>query len=118
MVAVAPDGGVTVDGLTAQAGGEVVVCEEETWQVRSTVPVKPMSAPTEMFDEDVPPGATASGENGAACRLKSCADAGERNVKNVVNPHKTNIVARPVRIFKLVFDNWDFNWDFNMSRFK
>jgi len=71
IVAVAEDGGVTVVGLTVQAGGEVVVCGDETWQVRSTVPVKPMSAPIVMLDEDVPPGATASGENEAACRLKS-----------------------------------------------
>ncbi len=71
MVAVAPAGGVTVVGLTAQTGVDVVGWFDETWQVRSTVPLKPLIAPIVMFEEEVPPGATASGENGAACKVKS-----------------------------------------------
>ena len=70
-VAVAPAGGVTVVGLTAQAGVDVVAWVDETWQVRATVPLKPLIVPTVMLEEEVPPGATASGENGAACRVKS-----------------------------------------------
>ena len=71
IVAVAPLGGVTVAGLTAQVGGEVVVCRDVTWQVSATVPVKPTSALIVRLEADVPPGKTASGDNAAACRLKS-----------------------------------------------
>ena len=93
-VAVAPADGVTVVGLTAQAGVDVVACVEETWQVRATVPVKPLIAPTVMLEEDVPPGATASGENGAACRVKSAwAEADDSRVRNAVIVHSTEIAA-------------------------
>jgi hypothetical protein len=115
IVAVAPAGGVTVVGLTAQAGVEVVGCGEETWQVRLTVPVKLLTVPIVMLEEEVPPGATASGENGVACRVKSAwADVDESKVRTAVIPHKTKIMARPPRIFNWKFDDSDFN----MSRFK
>jgi hypothetical protein len=106
-------------------GEEVVVCVDETWQVRSTVPLKPLTVPTVMLEEDVPPGATAPGENGAACRVKSAwAEAEQTNVRNVVVAHKNAIAACLARIFSLGFGNLDFNnldfdeSDFNMSRFK
>jgi len=70
MVAEALAGGATVAGLTVQTGVSVVACDEVTWQVRSTVPLKPLTVPTEMFVDDVPPGATASGDREAACRVK------------------------------------------------
>ena len=135
-------GGVTLVGLTAQIGGEVVVWVDVTWHVRSTVPLKPPETPVVMLEEDWPPGATASGENGAACSVKSCAEADESNVsneRNTVMAHKTAMVACPARIFSsgfenagfdnlnfdgsdfdsLNFDHTDFDEsDFNMSRFK
>ena len=61
---------LTVAGLTVQTGGSVVTCDEVTWQVRSTVPLKPGSVVTVMVEEEVPPGATASGERGEDSRLK------------------------------------------------
>jgi hypothetical protein len=120
IVTAAFAGGVTVVGLTTQVGGAVVVCVDETWQVRSTVPLKPLTVPTVMLEEDVPPGATASGENGVACRVKSaCAEAEESKVRNAVAAHKTAIMACRARIFSLGFDNVNFDEsDFNMSRFK
>jgi len=93
-VAVAPAGGVTVVGLTAQAGVDVVVCVDETWHVRATVPLKPLIVPIVMLEEEAPPGATASGENGAACRVKSAwADADDSSVRNAVIVHSTEIAA-------------------------
>ena len=125
MVTAAFAGGETVIGLTAHVGGEVVLWVDETWQVRSTVPLKPLTVPTVMLEEDVPPGATAFGENGAACRVKSAwAEAEESNVRNTVVTHKTPSAACPGRIFSLGFDQLEFDnlnfveSDFNMSRFK
>ena len=119
IVAVALAGGVTVVGLTAQDGVEVVVCGDETWQVRSTVLLKPLIAPIVILEEDVPPGASASGENGAACRVKSAwADAEDSNVRNAVMTHKTESVACAARILFFCFDGLDCDSDFNMSRFK
>jgi len=75
MVAEALAGGVTVVGLTVQTGVSVVTCDEVTWQVRSTVPVNPLTVPTEMFVDEVPPGSTASGDREAACRVKHADEA-------------------------------------------
>ncbi len=117
-VATASAGGVTVAGLTAHAGGEVVVWAEETWQVSATVPVKPLTVPIVILEEAVPPGASASGENEAACRVKSAwADADDTliraaSMQNIERP------ASVARIFNLDFN--DLNGDesdFNMSRF-
>jgi hypothetical protein len=125
IVTAAFAGGVTVFGLTAHVGVEVVICVDETWQVKSTVPLKPLTVPIVMLEEDVPPGATASGENGAACRVKSAwAAAGESKVRNAVVTHKAASAACPARIFSLGFDNLNFDnldfdkSDFNMCRFK
>ena len=117
-VATALAGGVTVAGLTAHAGGEVVVCAEETWQASATVPVKPLRVPIVILEEAVPPGASASGENEAACRVKSAwADADDTLIRaaSMQNIEKPASVAR---IFNLDFN--DLNGDesdFNMSRF-
>ena len=112
---------------------------DETWQVRSTVPLKPLTVPTVTLEEDVPPGATASGENGLASKVKSWAEAEESNVRNAVVTHKIASVAWRTRIFRfgfdklnvgnldpkrldlesLDFDKLDFDEsDFNVSRFK
>lgn len=135
MVTAAFAGGVTVFGLTAQMGGDVVVCVDKTWQVRSTVPLKPLTVPTVMLEEDVPPGATAPGENGAACRVKSAwAEAEESNVRHAAVTHKITSRAWRQRILRFGLDKLDFDKmglenldfeiqdfdesDFHMSRFK
>lgn len=117
-VATASAGGVTVAGLTAHAGGEVVVCAEETWQVSATVPVKPLTVPIVILEEAVPPGASASGENEAACRVKSAwADADDTLIR-AASMQNIEMPASVARIFNLDFN--DLNGDesdFNMSRF-
>jgi hypothetical protein len=70
-VAVAPALGVTVDGLTAHTGGEVVTCAEVTWHDKATDPLNPFTDPTVIAEEEVPPGASASGLKGAATRVNS-----------------------------------------------
>lgn len=87
-----------------------------------------------MLEEDVPPGATASGEKGAACRVKSWAEAEESKIRNAVVTHKIVCAAWRERVFRLGFDKLDFDKmglenpdfeiqnfdesDFNMSTFK
>src|SRR5271169_5583504 len=115
MVAVALAGAVTVAGLTRQTGGEVKF-DGDTWQLRATVPLKLLTVPTVILEDDTPPGATASGANGAACRVKfAWAEASDGNVNNAVNRHRAGITAR---IFRLDWDNLDCDSDFNMSRFR
>ena len=131
IVTVALAGGVTVVGLTVQTGVDVVVCVDNTSQVRSTVPLKPLTVPIVMFEDDVPPGGTASGENGSACRVKSCADAD--TLKTAITRHKRDPAARAARVAgpnfelnldKLNFDELNFDssdcndLDFDMSRFE
>lgn len=71
IVAVALPGTVTDCGLIAHCGVSVVGCAEVTWQLRFTVPAKPLTDPTWMFEDDVPPGAIASGLNVDACKVNS-----------------------------------------------
>ena len=108
---------VVVTVATAPAGG-VTVCAEETWQVSATVPVKPLTVPIVILEEAVPPGASASGENEAACRVKSAwADADDTliraaSMQNIERP------ASVARIFNLDFNDLNSDEsDFNMSRF-
>lgn len=77
IVADAVAGGVTVAGLTAHVGVSTVVCgcAGVTSQLRSTVPLNPFTVPTVTGADEVPPGATASSDNGPACSVKFCADA-------------------------------------------
>ena len=63
MVAVAVAGGVTVEGLTVHTGVDVVACVPVTWQLRATVPVKPVAGSTRIEEDDVPPGAIATGSS-------------------------------------------------------
>jgi hypothetical protein len=118
MVADALAGGVTVAGLTVHTGGSVGDwAEEVTWQVRSTVPVNPGSVVTEMLVDDVPPGATASGESGEAVRLKFWAEAKDGQARRVAKRHRAATPAVRVRRVKLNFDNSDCDdSDFHMSR--
>jgi hypothetical protein len=88
IVAEALAGGVTVVGLTVQTGGSVVTCVDVTWQARSTVPLKPLTVPIVMFEDDVPPGATASGENGAACRVTFWANAADGKIRRAAHRHR------------------------------
>ncbi len=119
MVAEALAGGVTVAGLMVQAGGSVGDrFDAVTWQVRSTVPVNPGSVVIEMLMEEVPPGATASGESGEAVRAKFCAAAWEGQARRAATRHKAARPARRVRKMKRDFDNSaGDDSDFNMSRF-
>lgn len=112
-------GGVTVDGLTVQTGVSVKFVGV-TWQPRSTVPLKPLSVPTVMLDDEVPPGAIASGENGVACRV-AWADAPDNKVSKAAPKHSAAIPA--CRVLSSLdfeglnedvnddqnFDSWDFN---------
>jgi hypothetical protein len=61
IVAVAVAGGVTVVGLTAHAGVEVVGCVEVIWQPRVTVPLKLFTGSTRIEVAELPPGAMATG---------------------------------------------------------
>jgi hypothetical protein len=118
IVAVALAGGVTVAGLTVQAGVEVKF-DGDTEQPKVTVPLKPLMTPTVMFEDDVPPGATASGENAAASKVKFCAVAPDPKLSIAARRHKAGMPARPARIFCLDCDGLDCDdSDFNMSRFK
>ena len=122
MVAEALAGGVTVAGLTVQAGVAAVAWFADTWHVRSTVPVKPFSVPTVMFEEAVPPGATASGEIAVACRVKSCADASKGAVRKAAIKHASALPGRRTRILGLDFNSSSGNSvfgnsDLNMGRF-
>ena len=100
-VAVAVAGTVTDDGLTVQTGVSVVCCDDVTWQLRLTVPVNPLTDPTWIEEEDVPPGAIASGLNDAACRVNSdvpcwaCAIQTERQANaNAAAIRQTDILIR------------------------
>ena len=73
-----------------------------------------------MLENEVPPGATASGENGVACRVKSpWAEAEEIKMREAVIAQKIAQAARTARDFNSGFVR--FNGDdsnFNMSRFQ
>jgi len=146
IVAEAFAGGATVDGLTVQTGVSVKFVGV-TWQPRSTVPLKPLSVPTVMLEEEVPPGAIASGENGVAWRVAFWADAPDDNVKAA---HRHTATMPACRVLSRLdfeglnedfdglkedvnddqnFDSWDFNAfdvndsdvndsDLTMSRFR
>jgi hypothetical protein len=123
MVAEALALGVTVDGLTVQTGGStIVVAVDVTAQARSTVPLKPLMAPTVMVEADVPPGATARGLNGMACRVTFWADALNGNASKVASRHIAAIPAGCIiRRIRLDIDELDGSHDrddsdFNMSR--
>jgi len=127
IVADALAGGVTVAGLTVQTGGSTGDCVDEvTWQAKSTVPVNPGSVVTEIVVDEVPPGATASGESGEASRLKFCAEAADDSITQTATRHSVARLARRARKncctaknwMKLSFDNPDCDdSDFHMSRF-
>jgi hypothetical protein len=118
MVAEALAGGVTVAGLMVQTGGSVGDrFDAVTWQVRSTVPVNPGSVVTEMLMDEVPPGATASGESGEAVRAKFWAATWEGQASRAGKRHRAAMAARRVRRVKTGFDNSaGDDSDFNMSR--
>jgi hypothetical protein len=131
IVADALAGGVTSAGLTVQLGGSTVVWViDVTWQPRSTVPLKPLTVPTVMFEDDVPVGGTASGDRGAACSVNwpDWANADEGKANNTANRHRAatavcrvgrmNLDFDDLKFDDLDFDNLDFDsLDFNMSRF-
>jgi hypothetical protein len=121
IVAEALAGGVTVAGLTVQLGGSVIDwIVDVTWQPRLTLPLKPLSVPTVTFEDDVPPGATASGESVSACSVKVWAAASDGKIRNAANRHKTAVSARPdhAELNGLDSNGLDFNdWDFNESAF-
>jgi hypothetical protein len=121
-VAEALAGGVTVAGLTVHTGASTTVAVEVAWQLRSTGALNPLVVPTEMFEDDVPPGSTASGDSGAACSV-NCADAVDGNASSRASRQNTAIPAYPLRSFRLDFICFDFirldfnGLDFNMKRF-
>jgi len=112
MVAVALAGAVTDAGLIVHTGGSIVACDEVTWQLKLTVPENPLTDPTWMVDAEVPPGATASGENEDACSVNSevpcCAKAAgtKPSTPKAAIRHKQ---ARPA------WPNINFNLDSDLS---
>ena len=119
IVAEALAGGVTVVGLGVQTGGSVVIgAVEVTWQARSTVPLNPLTVPTVMLEDDVPPGATASGENGDAWRVTFWADAGNPKVRRAAHRHRAAMPESGIRRMNLDCNGFDFDtFDFNNSDF-
>lgn len=128
IVADALAGAVTVVGLTEQTGGSIRFwLVEVTTQLRVTVPVKSSTDPTVIFEDAVPPGATASGENAAACRLKFCAaaPAGRIRITRAAHSHRAatpecrvrsaDFAELNLRVRDLV-RNFD-GLELNMSRF-
>lgn len=112
IVAVAPPEGCTDCGLIWQVGG-VPDVSEVIAQVRSTMPLKLLSAPRLMVAEDASPGATAKGLKGARVMLKSCPNAEGRRVRNATTDKTKRL---PLRF-------WDFipefdDSDLNMSGFR
>ena len=105
-------GAVTDAGLTVHEGPFVKI--GDTWQPRFTVPMKPLSAPTVMFAEDVPVGGTASGDRGSAARVKVWADASDGRVRKAANRQRNAMPAGTVRRWNLDFKGLDFN----MSRYR
>jgi hypothetical protein len=85
-----------------------------------------------MFEDAVPPGATASGENSDACKVKFCAVAADGSMRKAVHRHRAMMPAQRVRsadfaapVFAApVFARpvfWDLNFnglELNMSRFR
>jgi len=109
IVADALAGAVTLEGLTVQTGGSTGDCVVDvTVQPRFTVPLK-LSAPTVMFEDDDPPGATASVESGAAARVNVWADADEGKARKTANRHKIAIPAGVLRNMSIDFDGSDFD---------
>lgn len=130
MVAEALAGGVTLSGLTVHTGASTIVCAcaGATWQVRSTLPLKPFTVPTAMFAEDVPPGSTATSDSEGACSVKFCAEASAGKARKTASRHNAEMTGRSVRTISLGFEDSNCNGsvlnhsdcgnrDFNMSRF-
>jgi hypothetical protein len=116
IVAEALAGGVTLPGLTVHAGKSVMLCActGATRQVRSTVPLKPLTVPTLMFAVDEPPGSTATSDSEGACSVKLCADASAGKVTRTASRHKAQIPALPARTIRLGFDELGLN-DFGVE---
>jgi hypothetical protein len=77
-----------------------------------------------MFEDAVPPGATATGENAAACREKFCAAADDGRMRNAAHRHRATMLACRVRsadFAELDVGNQNFDGcdglELNMSRF-
>lgn len=72
IVAEALAGGATVAGLTAQTGASVAVCPDvvATEQLSVTSPANPLTVPTVIFADEVPPGAIATSDREGADRVK------------------------------------------------
>ena len=111
-VAVAVAGTVTEAGLTRHVGGSVMELSDGlTWQVRFTVPVKPVVDPIWILDDAVPLGDTATGSNEEACRVNSCANAGddERHASDAAIRHRARIPPRLAADFTLDSNHRDLN---------
>jgi len=105
---------VTELGLTMQVGGEVFELGE-TWQLRLTVPEKPLFELTVTSDLEVPPALMASGENKVAWRLNSEVPWPKARAVRVA---KTATAHNPDRTWRAQPCNLDGNQpDFTMRRF-
>ena len=110
----APPGGVLDGGLTSQVGGvgSVGCGDHVTVQLRSTEPLKPLTAPSVMFAAVVPPGSMAPGlGKGAISSVKSgaCAEVTGTARKPNARKIRTRTPRRTVTEFKVDFDDSDFN---------
>jgi len=113
-VAVAVAGTVTDAGLTRHVGGSVMELSDGlTWQVKFTVPLKPVVEPIWIFEDAVPLGETASGLNGDACSVNSWAkatdDRPEASASHAAIRHTTRIPPRLTADFTLDSDHSDLN---------
>jgi hypothetical protein len=113
-VAVAVPGTFTELGLIRQLGGSMMELSDGlTWQLRFTVPVNPVVEPIWTCEEAVPVGEIASGLNGAASKVNSCADAVDDKAKTraTVKNHSARILPHPKNDFTLESDHSDLNMD-------
>ena len=70
-----------------------------------------------IFEEETPPGATASGENGATLSVKFCADADASSASRVAITQRTG--KCPALIFDLSLNPWSGDdSNLNMDWFK
>src|SRR6478752_4223853 len=104
MVAVAVAGGVTVVGLTAHTGVEVVGCVEVIWHPRVTAPLKLFTGSTRIDVAEVPPGTMATGSSAVVLSVNSlvpCACAAGARTRETTSTNSRAKPLTPVQSFTL-----------------
>ena len=115
IVAVALPEPLTDGGLRLHVGGVAFGCGR-TWQVRSTVPVKPVPATSVTRDVADPPGLIANGSNAAIVRVKLWPAEDPTKVKKRIGmtriAARTEVEARTGEAFPIL-ESWQLrvNWE-------